>query len=168
MGLRLCLLGDGFNQLHPPYLAVGSALTTICYRDGIVAYDSRCVDEDGVIVSDNYNKRHTLDGIEYFLSGSVCDLPKFHNWLTTGEDATGDSDLFVVRDGVLLWGEIRGGGCSIDPPDEGETYWAIGSGAYFALTAMDLGLSAKEAVKMAAKRDTGTNSKVRTFKIKGK
>ena len=43
----------------------------------------------------------------------------------------------------------------------------FGTGQDHALTAMDCGLSAKEAVKMAAKRDTGTNSRVSTYTIRG-
>lgn len=42
--------------------------------------------------------------------------------------------------------------------------FAIGSGAKHALTAMDLGLDAKEAVKMAMKRDIYTGGRIRTFR----
>ena len=42
----------------------------------------------------------------------------------------------------------------------------IGSGADHGLTAMDCGLSAKEAVKKAAYRDLGTGGKIRTYKLK--
>lgn len=42
---------------------------------------------------------------------------------------------------------------------------AIGSGMYYALTAMDCGCSAEEAVKMAAKRDVNTGGEIRIFKI---
>lgn len=39
---------------------------------------------------------------------------------------------------------------------------AFGSGSKHAITAMDMGASAKEAVGMAVKRDSGTGGKIRT------
>ena len=42
---------------------------------------------------------------------------------------------------------------------------AIGSGSPFALTAMDMGASAYQAVEMAAKRDTSTGGKIRTLRV---
>lgn len=44
-------------------------------------------------------------------------------------------------------------------------YWSIGSGKEIALTAMYLGKSAKESVKIASKLDCFTNSKVIEVKI---
>jgi ATP-dependent protease HslVU (ClpYQ) peptidase subunit len=46
-----------------------------------------------------------------------------------------------------------------------ETAYAIGSGAAFAMGAMDAGATAKEAVKIAC-RDVYTGGKIRTYKIK--
>ena len=46
--------------------------------------------------------------------------------------------------------------------------WAWGSGAPYALAAMDLGRSASEAVKYASTRDPGTNNRIQTYKPKGK
>ena len=43
---------------------------------------------------------------------------------------------------------------------------ATGSGMDHAITAMDCGLSAKDAVRMAIKRDAGSGGRVRTFKVK--
>jgi hypothetical protein len=50
------------------------------------------------------------------------------------------------------------------PAGSGDT--AIGTGTDHAITAMDCGLSAREAVKMAMKRDTGTGGRIRTYKVK--
>lgn len=44
--------------------------------------------------------------------------------------------------------------------------WAFGSGADFAIAAMDFGLSAVNAVKYAATRDTSTNTRVRSYTVK--
>jgi len=43
--------------------------------------------------------------------------------------------------------------------------YAIGSGTPFAFAAMDMGASAEKAVEMAARRDTSTGGRVRTFRI---
>jgi ATP-dependent protease HslVU (ClpYQ) peptidase subunit len=43
--------------------------------------------------------------------------------------------------------------------------FALGSGSHFALTAMDMGATAAEAVEMAKKRDTSTGGLVRTLVI---
>ena len=47
------------------------------------------------------------------------------------------------------------------------TPYAIGSGASYALGAMDAGATAKEAVKIAS-RDVYTGGIIRTHKLKGK
>ena len=44
--------------------------------------------------------------------------------------------------------------------------YAIGSGSNNAITAMDMGATAAEAVEMAKKRDTGTGGLVRTLVIR--
>lgn len=46
-----------------------------------------------------------------------------------------------------------------------ERPFAIGSGRDFALAAMDMGATAKEAVEMAAKRDVYTGGTIRTVII---
>lgn len=47
-------------------------MTTIAYKDGVIAYDSR-VTRSGTIVSDNAPKCQVVDGVSFFLSGAVCD-----------------------------------------------------------------------------------------------
>ncbi|MNJ79145.1 hypothetical protein D3C77_770710 [compost metagenome] len=45
---------------------------------------------------------------------------------------------------------------------------AIGSGAPYALAAMDMGASAEDAVRAAMKRDIYTGGKIRTLRIGGR
>jgi hypothetical protein len=69
----------------------------------------------------------------------------------------GAKDGKVIRCGVdqgVVWSEP----CSI--PD------AAGSGSRFAFTAMDMGATAKQAIQMAMKRDTGTGGKIHVFKVR--
>tara|TARA_R110000796_G_scaffold143647_3_gene260326 strand:- start:411 stop:617 length:207 start_codon:yes stop_codon:yes gene_type:complete len=51
-------------------------------------------------------------------------------------------------------------------PESLKSCIALGSGADHAYTAMDCGLSAKEAVKKAAYRDCGTGGRIRSYTIK--
>lgn len=48
-------------------------------------------------------------------------------------------------------------------PEESDCPFAIGSGEDHALTAMDMGATAKEAVEFAAKRDSKTGGLIRAF-----
>jgi ATP-dependent protease HslVU (ClpYQ) peptidase subunit len=50
-------------------------------------------------------------------------------------------------------------------PLDGRSCDAIGSGEEYAIGAMDAGLSAKDAVKIACNRDIYSGGRIRTFKI---
>ncbi len=47
-------------------------MTTIAYKDGVIAYDSRQT-RGGAIVSDDCLKCEIVNGVSFFLSGCVCD-----------------------------------------------------------------------------------------------
>lgn len=139
-------------------------MTTIAYKDGVVAYDSRS-SSNGAIISDNYEKKAVKNKVAFFLSGTVADHPKFID-AYLGADCEEDLDAYgFCVDGGRLYrvghseGKVYREICELDE------HYAAGSGSDHALTAMDLCLSAKEAVKMAMKRDTGTGGRVRTFKL---
>lgn len=51
-------------------------------------------------------------------------------------------------------------------PERHENPLSIGSGSHHALTAMDMGATAKEAVRMAIKRDSNSGGTIRTFRVK--
>ncbi|WP_047305149.1 hypothetical protein [Pseudomonas fluorescens] len=140
-------------------------MTTIAYKDGIIAYDGRCT-SGGTIVYDDYDKMRESDGAFFFGAGAlpeICDLIKAYR----GEEITGECGaLAIVCSGGALSlityddGKIAEGPISPDRP------YAIGSGRDHAYTAMDMGASAYQAVEMASKRDTGTGGKIRTFTVK--
>ncbi len=139
-------------------------MTTIAYRDGIIAYDSRCTRGD-VISNEEHDKRVIVDGVAFFMAGAVSDRQHFIDGYLkkTTPPKEADGDGLIVDKGVVY----RAGA------GDGEFWFhkahpidAIGSGFRHALTAVDCGLSAKEAVEMAKKRDTGTGGRVRTHKVK--
>lgn len=120
-----------------------------------------------MIQNDNANKRTVVDGVSFFITGSVADFQHIIDGYLLKKhppkELKIDVGAFVADKGVVyvcgcgdgeFWMKFA------DPVD------AMGSGAPYAMTAMDCGLSAIEAVKMAAKRDTGTGGKIRHYKVK--
>ena len=141
-------------------------MTTIVYKDGVIAYDSRITAGD-MIVTDNYNKKIISNGRTYFISGAAMDYPVIIrlyeggdgevNGTTTALVVEPNGDLFVAaaNKDSKLWVERT-------KRDEIE---ALGSGEMYAYTAMDMGADAKLAVQMAIKRDMYSGGRVRTYKI---
>lgn len=142
-------------------------MTTIAYKDGIIAYDGRITSE-GVIYQDDREKKHELDGLVFFYAGSESDRGIFMESYKTSQnkkDEVLNSIAYVLDDGVLYE-------CAVADNKE---FWkvkvdldvlqAIGSGFKFAMAAMDCGKTAKEAIEITAKRDIYTGGKIRTFKI---
>jgi len=142
-------------------------MTTIAYKNGVIAYDSRATRE-GVIVTDKADKMLVRDGTHFFLCGSTCDFERFVSlWFDR------DSERFKGIDcGGFVYckdGLFQAGVCEEDGPYrakiEPERIDAVGSGAHFAMAAMDMGATAEEAVKIAMMRDTGTGGKVNVFTL---
>jgi 20S proteasome alpha/beta subunit len=140
-------------------------MTTIAYKDGVIAYDSRQT-RGGAIVSDEAPKCQVVDGVSFFLSGAVCDEKALiAAYFGTPSPVPVECSGYVVDDGKLMivghddktgiWRQ------DLDPanPD------AIGSGSAYALAAMDMGASAEDAVRAAMKRDIYTGGKVRTLRV---
>ena len=140
-------------------------MTTIAYKDGVIAYDSRQTRRDA-IVSDECQKLTVVDGVSFLLSGAVCDEKALiAAYFGTPSPVPVECAGYVVDGGRLLMvGHDDKTGIwrqDLDPanPD------AIGSGSAYALAAMDMGASAEEAVRAAMKRDIYTGGKVRTIRI---
>lgn len=140
-------------------------MTTIAYKDGVIAYDSRQTRNDR-IVSDSCLKCHVVDGVSFFLSGAVCDekalvaayfgTPSLVPIECSGYVVDGGKLMMVGHDDKTgIWKQ------DLDPsnPD------AIGSGATYAIAAMDMGASAEDAVRAAMKRDIYTGGIVRSITI---
>lgn len=138
-------------------------MTTIAYKDGVIAYDSRrtC---DGRIVTDSADKKREREGHVFFGCGSTSDIlsliDAFFGAKIKGEC---DAQVIVVSEGCvteIMWSEGR----LFKYPVDHE--YAIGSGSDNAITAMDMGATAAEAVEMAKRRDTATGGTVRTLVVR--
>jgi len=144
-------------------------MTTIALdSSGLIAYDSReCC--GSTIVDDNCDKRVSQNGLHYFFCGRTADQDLLIEAVEgiareTYHEAV---DIHAI---VILGKEIYTAGIS---KEEGY-YWqqerkgnpvTRGSGSDHALTALDCGCNAKEAVKYAMKRDNNTGGKIRTFQV---
>jgi len=140
-------------------------MTTIAYKDGIIAYDSRA-SSGNTIVDDNADKHIIKDGVHFFYCGKPSEYVEMCSAYFNKDAEDFESSAIVVDKGKLFYyGLTKSDGYWKHPiPNNG--VYAIGSGQDHAFTAMDLGCSAKEAVKMAMKRDSGTGGKIRTFKVR--
>lgn len=138
-------------------------MTTIAYKDGVIAWDSR-LSRGGTILTDNYNKRYKVkDGWAVF-SGDTSTIKEYVSEYPSPPKCGGEFNGMVVKenelrsvafvDGILYF-EIWDGSIPV----------AYGSGQDHAFTAMDMGATAKEAVKMAMKRDKATGGRIRSMKV---
>lgn len=149
-------------------------MTTIAYRDGVLATDTQEVSLSGVIVSHNVNKlmryeKETGDVSYYGFSGFVSEINKaIAEIKSLGDDARADFDnMSILKVTKYSNGEIRvyEAHDNLYFSEVFDEFIAIGSGSRFALVAMDLGEGAISAVKCAMKRDTATGGYVRHVNV---
>lgn len=140
-------------------------MTTIAYKDGVIAYDSRQT-RNSAIVSDNAPKCQVVDGVSFFLSGAVCDEKALiAAYFGTASPVPVECSGYVVDGGKLMMvGHDDKTGIWKQDLDQANPD-AIGSGAPYALAAMDMGASAEDAVRAAMKRDIYTGGKIRAMSI---
>lgn len=140
-------------------------MTTIAYKDGVIAYDSRQTRNDR-IVSDRALKCQVVDGVSFFLSGAVCDEKALiAAYFGTPSPVPVECSGYVVDGGRLMMvGHDDKTGIWKQDLDRSNPD-AIGSGAPYALAAMDMGACAEDAVRAAMKRDIYTGGTIRTVII---
>lgn len=150
-------------------------MTIICWDGSILACDSRMT-QDTTITSNNVNKlfklkepRPYLDDfiLCYALSGIVIDFELIHKMMISDEGFPiythtnhECSGILVGKKQVYLLEQRKGVFIALNKSNK----LADGSGAYFGLSAMTLGLNAIQAVKHAIKHDTACGGRVRSWK----
>lgn len=128
-------------------------MTTIATDGKTMAGDGMITENDHVCLTDHVKVRRLSDGRLVGFCGNVYNWDEFASWL----DRKATDAPPKVHDGfgcIILYpgGSIR----SCD--EHGRTFpelapVAIGSGARFALAAMDLGMNAEDALKYTCTRD---------------
>ena len=141
-------------------------MTTIAYKDRVIAYDSRTTAGD-LISSDDTEKKHIVDGVTFFMCGATSDYNKFFDLYFEKSDQFKNIDVsaLVINYGELFLVAIDDETGMWKQPMRLDNPCALGSGNTFALTAMDLGLSAFDAVKQAIKRDCKSGGIVRLYEF---
>lgn len=141
-------------------------MTTIVYDHAArqIACDSRTTG-DNVILGDHTQKWvNRPDGSIWFLCGSVCDFDALIASVENNKKAEFDLNCNAL---VLSGGELKIVGIEELMPWSNKIQYsrAIGTGFQFAISAIDHGRTAKEAVEYAATRDYMTGGKVHVYDI---
>jgi ATP-dependent protease HslVU (ClpYQ) peptidase subunit len=87
-------------------------------------------------------------------------LLKFYQSIESGGDIDSDSDVTILElrnDGIWIYES------TIIPAKIKNDFWAIGTGAGYAIAAMHLGLTPREAVEIACLYDTSSHAPVDSF-----
>lgn len=145
-------------------------MTTVCFKSGILAFDSK-ISASGEFSGYGIKGRN----VGKFLAagcGSYEDLCAFLDWLESGgkqEDRKKfgiDRDLNISAITVNKKGSVYQYDGRLYPYSIDHKFYSIGSGASYALGAMEHGASAIEAVKIAAKYDSNTGGRVNSLSWK--
>lgn len=147
-------------------------MTTIIldYKNQQIACDSRTTNND-IIVDSESIKYKTTNNKLWFLSGSPGDADTFikHYDPLTGANPNLNIDaIFVIKKGECV------GGVYMAIKNQSDIYkecildhnFGIGSGGYWAISALDFGATAKEAVEYAMTKDVYSGGKVHVYDIK--
>ena len=139
-------------------------MTTIAYRDGVLAADSLVTCGGG---ADGFvSKARRIDGLLTAASGSTVHAERFFNWLAGG--APGDCPLVGLPENsrtnglvVLPSGRLRvwchEGSWDFTPL---RGFYALGSGTDYAIGAMEMGADAERAVQVATIHDIATGGPI--------
>lgn len=143
-------------------------MTTIVYKNGLIATDSRA-SSGQLIVDDDFVKVKKNEHGFFAYAGTPADIDSF-----IAESMASREGTYEWECGAL-WVSNSGQLYSIDQNEKGffyilelslEKHYASGSGMDFALVAMDLGCTAREAVEAAARRDSGSGGTIRVYDIR--
>lgn len=151
----------------------GHDMTTIAYKDNKIAFDSRLASGD-YIIDDDFEKYKIENDCIYVFTGNEIDLNILIDCIANKKiGAKPDyninaSAFFHDKNDVLFMAAFD--------PDQGfwmvqrdkTKHYAFGCGMYHAITAMDCGLSAAEAIQKAAERDMHTGGIIRIIDLKTK
>lgn len=137
-------------------------MTTIAYRDGVIAADTQFTwcdvyDGEGVKVA----RRGSVFAAA---SGAATRGQTFMDWFRSGMPGSapfmGNPDSTDWANGLLLVGErvVTFGPCGVSVVSA--PYYALGSGREFALGAMAMGADPEQAVRVAMRFDIKTGGQV--------
>jgi hypothetical protein len=137
-------------------------MTTIVATKQAIYADTQC----SYSVPFNVNKIARIGDSIYAGAGDLDDLYRFFSWRRDGGDVPSFEDgidiLELCTEGIFLWGKKF-----VRVPIAEDVY-SVGSGAQFAMGALAMGATPKQALAVAAKLDTQTGTTVNVVKLKGR
>ena len=154
-------------------------MTTIVCKDGVMCSDSQATRGD-FIDSQEVSKIFEVHGCLIGISGSLIGAMKFIDWFAENLEHTQAQEDYphitmtppeelVNKDFhclVMYPDKTIYEFCGSDDVLKVETpYTAVGSGMFYALSALDAGVSPQEAVEIAIKRDVFSGGAVQTFQV---
>lgn len=136
-------------------------MTTIAARFSTleIAADSMVSGDDSFYLVEKL--RQGKDGI-YGGCGDWDKILKMFQALESGGDLDSDTDVTVLElrnDGIWIYES------TIIPAKIKNDFWAIGTGANFAIAAMECGKSVRDAVEIACKYDTSSHLPIDYMKL---
>lgn len=141
-------------------------MTTVVYRDGVLASDT-LVSDGNCYVADT-NKIYRVRGHLVGGCGSLGAVLRFCEWFKAGADEGNrprvDDDfdtITIAPNGRVTWYSHE-----LIPTEFRAPFHAVGSGAQVALGALHMGASAKQAVQVAMRVDKHSGGSVRTLRLK--
>jgi 20S proteasome alpha/beta subunit len=135
-------------------------MTTIAYKDGVLAADRRVTKGDQIVQYKHRKAYKNVEGWLYAGSGTVSDLKRFEAWAETDDGSKtppkGDYEGLMVSPEGRVWA-VEGG---VMWRMTGAKFMAIGSGGPVALGALHAGADAVQAVKIAQLVDSSSGGGV--------
>lgn len=144
-------------------------MTTIAYKDGVLAGDQRVTEGSSVMPGSQRKVWKLRSGWLVGGCGTLADLMRFRDWVkefSIGDPrplkvSTSFSGIMITPEGLVYIYEDAN---VIEVPSDAKFY-AIGSGHQAALGALYMGATAKQAVEIACKVDTGSGGDVHVVKL---
>ena len=141
-------------------------MTTIAYKNGIVATDSQVSVGDTILTLQEDKCRQRPDGVTFWLCGSDTEIDEaIEAWPDGRVSEDNRAAGFATAAGALHGVACSDGRCMTWVHRQGVA-WAYGTGAEFAIGAMDAGANAELAVNIAMKRDVYTGGYVNACESK--
>ena len=141
-------------------------MTTIAYRDGILAADTSIWDR-GTYAGCVEKICRAPNGFMGGMAGCLGDTATFLAWLKAGAEgdppASKDEDsegLLISPDGTLEWIGCKDRRVVVDNP-----YFATGSGFRVAMGALHAGATAEKAIEVACDLDCTTQRPITVLKL---
>lgn len=142
-------------------------MTTIAIKDGVLSVDTQITEGRRKSFSTKFlrtdNHAYVLCGDDQFCRDLIPHIESYSGDLSLSDIKTRDYSVTIVRMGKSPCVIISYDGLLYK--DGVLPVSAFGSGADFAIAAMDLGKSSSEAVKYASTRDIYTGGEIESFDI---